>query len=56
MPSKPSTDKTYVNVCVRVEAGLLRDLHRMAERQDLPLGTAARHLMVLGLEQLQTAA
>ena len=52
----PADSGPTVNIGVRVEPRLLRQLHLLADRQEMSLSATARHLMVLGMEQLQTAA
>ena len=42
-----------MNIGVRLEPQFLREIHRIADRKELSVSATARHLMALGLEQLQ---
>jgi len=55
MTHSPVTPASTV-VSVRLEAPLLRQLHLLADRRAMTVSDAARHLMTLGIDQLQAAA
>ncbi len=41
---------------VRVEPQLLRQVHQLADRREISVSDAARHLLAIGMDQLQAAA
>ena len=41
---------------VRVEPQLLRQVHQLADRREMTVSGAARHLLAIGIDQLQAAA
>ena len=41
---------------VRVEPQLLRQVHQLADRREISVSDAARHLLAAGIDQLQAAA
>jgi len=45
-----------VTLTVRLEPQMLRQLHLLADRREMTVSGAARHLMALGMDQLQAAA
>jgi hypothetical protein len=55
MNSSTATPPTVV-LTVRLEPQLLRQVHLMAERREMTVSGAARHLMALGMDQLQQAS
>lgn len=56
MPNQPAKNPATIQLSTRVEPELLRQLHALADRRDVSLCAAARHALVLGMEQLQPAA
>jgi hypothetical protein len=51
-PASPAT----VTISLRIEPQLLRQVHLMAERQEMTVSATARHLLALGMDQLQPTA
>ena len=52
MPHQPPT--TVLGV--RLEPAVLRQVHQLAEARQLTISDAARHLLNIGLKQLQATA
>lgn len=52
MPNQPPT--TVLGV--RLQPAVLRQVHQLAEDRDLTISDAARHLLNVGLKQLQATA
>jgi hypothetical protein len=55
MPNSPANPPT-VTLTVRLEPQLLRQVHQLADRREMTVSAAARHLMVVGMDQLLPAA
>jgi hypothetical protein len=43
-------------MAVRLEPHLLRQVHLLADRREISVSDAARHLLALGIDQLQRVA
>jgi len=45
-----------VTLTVRLEPQMLRQVHQLADRHEMTVSGAARHLLAIGMDQLQSAA
>jgi hypothetical protein len=56
MPSYRSPNPASAVVSTRVEPQVLKRIYQLAERDGTTASGVTRHLITLGLEQIQTAA
>lgn len=56
MPYSPTYQPRNPVLGVRLEPAVLRQVHQLAEARELTISDAARHLLNIGLKQLQATA
>jgi predicted transcriptional regulator len=54
--NRSTATATTVTLTVRLEPQLLRQVHQLADRREMTVSGAARHLLAIGIDQLQAAA